>query len=115
MKPERTPIRFRIICRPIPPATYQGKPTEFGARHQDGTLIAGKPAAASSLAFTIDAEWAFNPRARRPVFYGPFVFKTGDAQSLYLRWMTATPPRETWGVDKNWHGLRVGLQWQLAK
>ena len=96
MKPERHPIRFRVVCRPTPPESYHGKPTGFGARHKEAGLVPAKPGGkAGTAAFTFEAEWAFNAKTGRPKFYGPFVFDGGaDQQSLYLRWETSGTPRE---------------------
>jgi hypothetical protein len=68
---------------------------ELGARHKDGTLVPGEPGPAGTVRFTVDTEWAINPKTGRPKFYGPFVFNGGtDQQSAYLRWVTKAKPRE---------------------
>jgi Family of unknown function (DUF5990) len=91
----REPIRFRIVCRPIPPKRYLGHATVYGVRHRDGGVVPGKAAGAGAMRFTVDAEWSLHPRTGRPRFYGPFVFDAGGHQALNLRWTKATPPHET--------------------
>jgi hypothetical protein len=85
MTKEKSSVRLRVLCKPIPPNTWLGKATEFGVRHRDGTIVFGRGGAGSQ--FAVELEWALDPKQESPRFYGPIVFKSGkEQQSLYLVW-----------------------------